>query len=142
MASAGALGRAGLPAPTRRKPAARRDEVACRRTCLTPRRGGVQTTRGPLRAQSPKSCPGRHARAGHGGAVEPLGSGPGAACGARRSPRTWRVIARLSPQACIDENFDMVRFLVENGADVDRQDNEGWTPLHAAASCGHLNIAE
>lgn len=45
-------------------------------------------------------------------------------------------------QACIDENFDMVKFLVENRADVNRQDNEGWTPLHAAASCGYLNIAE
>lgn len=46
------------------------------------------------------------------------------------------------PQACIDENFDMVRFLVEHGAAVGQQDNEGWTPLHAAASCGYLNIAE
>ena len=46
------------------------------------------------------------------------------------------------PQACIDENFDMVKFLVESGADVNQQDNEGWTPLHAAASCGYLNIAE
>uniref|UniRef100_G1QAI7 Protein phosphatase 1 regulatory subunit n=1 Tax=Myotis lucifugus TaxID=59463 RepID=G1QAI7_MYOLU len=45
-------------------------------------------------------------------------------------------------QACIDENFDMVKFLVENRADMNRQDNEGWTPLHAAASCGYLNIAE
>lgn len=45
-------------------------------------------------------------------------------------------------QACIDENFDMVKFLVENRADLNRQDNEGWTPLHAAASCGYLNIAE
>lgn len=48
----------------------------------------------------------------------------------------------FSLQACIDENFDMVKFLVENRADVNRQDNEGWTPLHAAASCGYLNIAE
>ncbi|NXD82666.1 MYPT2 phosphatase, partial [Halcyon senegalensis] len=45
-------------------------------------------------------------------------------------------------QACIDENLDMVKFLVENGADVNQQDNEGWTPLHAVASCGYLNIAE
>lgn len=30
----------------------------------------------------------------------------------------------------------MVEFLVEHGADIDRQDNEGWTPLHATASCG------
>ncbi|KAK1327923.1 hypothetical protein QTO34_012344 [Cnephaeus nilssonii] len=48
----------------------------------------------------------------------------------------------FSLQACIDENFDMVKFLVENRADVNQQDNEGWTPLHAAASCGYLNIAE
>uniref|UniRef100_A0A8B9VKF5 Protein phosphatase 1 regulatory subunit n=1 Tax=Anas zonorhyncha TaxID=75864 RepID=A0A8B9VKF5_9AVES len=44
--------------------------------------------------------------------------------------------------ACIDENLDMVKFLVENGANVNQQDNEGWTPLHAVASCGYLNIAE
>ncbi|KAG8518041.1 Protein phosphatase 1 regulatory subunit 12B, partial [Galemys pyrenaicus] len=44
--------------------------------------------------------------------------------------------------ACIDENLDMVKFLVENKANVNQQDNEGWTPLHAAASCGYLNIAE
>ncbi|KAB0377328.1 hypothetical protein FD755_011772, partial [Muntiacus reevesi] len=44
--------------------------------------------------------------------------------------------------ACIDENLDMVKFLVESGASVNQQDNEGWTPLHAAASCGYLNIAE
>lgn len=47
-----------------------------------------------------------------------------------------------SSKACIDENLDMVKFLVENGADVNQQDNEGWTPLHAVASCGYLNIAE
>ena len=31
--------------------------------------------------------------------------------------------------------------MVANGADVDRGDNEGWTPLHATASCGFLSIA-
>ncbi|KAL8179207.1 UNVERIFIED_CONTAM: hypothetical protein K2H54_061701 [Gekko kuhli] len=46
------------------------------------------------------------------------------------------------PPACIDENLDMVKFLVEYGANVNQQDNEGWTPLHAVASCGYLNIAE
>ena len=46
-----------------------------------------------------------------------------------------------SLQACIDDNLDMVEFLVANGADVDRGDNEGWTPLHATASCGFLSIA-
>uniref|UniRef100_A0A8B9ZDR0 Protein phosphatase 1 regulatory subunit n=1 Tax=Buteo japonicus TaxID=224669 RepID=A0A8B9ZDR0_9AVES len=52
------------------------------------------------------------------------------------------VLPPLLPQACIDENLDMVKFLVENGANVNQQDNEGWTPLHAVASCGYLNIAE
>lgn len=45
-------------------------------------------------------------------------------------------------QACIDDNIDMVNFLIENGADINACDNDGWTPLHATASCGHLAIAE
>ncbi|KPP72690.1 protein phosphatase 1 regulatory subunit 12A-like [Scleropages formosus] len=44
--------------------------------------------------------------------------------------------------ACIDDNLDMVIFLVEHGACVNQPDNEGWIPLHAAASCGYLDIAE
>lgn len=36
----------------------------------------------------------------------------------------------------------MVEFLVEHGADVNRGDNEGWTPLHATSSCGFLSIAK
>ncbi|VFV44289.1 protein phosphatase 1 regulatory subunit 12a [Lynx pardinus] len=45
-------------------------------------------------------------------------------------------------EACIDDNVDMVKFLVENGANINQPDNEGWIPLHAAASCGYLDIAE
>lgn len=45
-------------------------------------------------------------------------------------------------QACIDDNVDMVTFLVEHGANINQPDNEGWIPLHAAASCGYLDIAE
>ncbi|KAG7225656.1 hypothetical protein INR49_005063 [Caranx melampygus] len=44
--------------------------------------------------------------------------------------------------ACIDDNVDMVTFLVEHGASINQPDNEGWIPLHAAASCGYLDIAE
>ncbi|XDV25170.1 hypothetical protein PO909_029133 [Leuciscus waleckii] len=36
----------------------------------------------------------------------------------------------------------MVTFLVEHGACINQPDNEGWIPLHAAASCGYLDIAE
>uniref|UniRef100_A0A673URH8 Protein phosphatase 1 regulatory subunit 12C n=1 Tax=Suricata suricatta TaxID=37032 RepID=A0A673URH8_SURSU len=47
----------------------------------------------------------------------------------------------LCAQACIDENLEVVHFLVEQGATVNQADNEGWTPLHVAASCGYLDIA-
>lgn len=47
-----------------------------------------------------------------------------------------------SLQACIDDNLDMVEFLVEHGSDVNRGDNEGWTPLHATVSCGFVSIAK
>jgi ankyrin repeat protein len=43
-------------------------------------------------------------------------------------------------QCCIDDDFEMVQKLVKLGVRVDIQDNEGWTPLHAAASCGHDHI--
>lgn len=46
------------------------------------------------------------------------------------------------PQACIDDNPDMVTFLVAHGASINQPDNEGWIPLHAASSCGYLGIAE
>lgn len=38
--------------------------------------------------------------------------------------------------------MEVVEFLVENGADVNQADNEGWTPLHVAASCGYIEIAQ
>ncbi|XP_056397969.1 protein phosphatase 1 regulatory subunit 12C isoform X8 [Hyla sarda] len=45
-------------------------------------------------------------------------------------------------QACIDENLEVVEFLVNHNANVNQADNEGWTPLHVAASCGYMEIAE
>lgn len=43
-------------------------------------------------------------------------------------------------QCCIDNNADMLRLLLDYGANVNAQDSEKWTPLHAAATCGHLNL--
>uniref|UniRef100_A0A8C0HGX2 Protein phosphatase 1 regulatory subunit n=1 Tax=Chelonoidis abingdonii TaxID=106734 RepID=A0A8C0HGX2_CHEAB len=88
--------------------------------------------------------------------LEPVGAGgQGAVCPGRCSSGDAEEVKRLlargarintangrADSACIDENLDMVKFLVENGASVNQQDNEGWTPLHAVASCGYLNIAE
>ena len=45
-------------------------------------------------------------------------------------------------QACIDDNIEMVQFLLDHGADINCCDNEGWTPLHATSSCGHASIAK
>ncbi|KAG0410134.1 hypothetical protein HPB47_012744 [Ixodes persulcatus] len=44
-------------------------------------------------------------------------------------------------EACIDDNMAMVEFLVEHGCNPNLGDNEGWTPLHATASCGFVSVA-
>jgi len=43
-------------------------------------------------------------------------------------------------QCCIDGQADMMKLLLENGANVDSRDTELWTPLHAAATCGYLQL--
>uniref|UniRef100_A0A1I8JQP2 ANK_REP_REGION domain-containing protein n=1 Tax=Macrostomum lignano TaxID=282301 RepID=A0A1I8JQP2_9PLAT len=43
-------------------------------------------------------------------------------------------------QCCIDNSETMCRLLLEFNADVNARDTEQWTPLHAAATCGHLGI--
>uniref|UniRef100_A0A8C0ISV9 Protein phosphatase 1 regulatory subunit 16A n=1 Tax=Chelonoidis abingdonii TaxID=106734 RepID=A0A8C0ISV9_CHEAB len=43
---------------------------------------------------------------------------------------------------CIDNFGDVVALLLEAGADVNACDSELWTPLHAAATCGHLHLVE
>ncbi|XP_070796298.1 LOW QUALITY PROTEIN: protein phosphatase 1 regulatory subunit 16A [Pituophis catenifer annectens] len=45
-------------------------------------------------------------------------------------------------QCCIDDYGVMVELLLEAGADVNACDSELWTPLHAAATCGHLHLVE
>jgi protein phosphatase 1 regulatory subunit 16A len=34
----------------------------------------------------------------------------------------------------------MMKLLIEYGANVNAEDSEKWTPLHAAATCGHLHL--
>jgi len=43
-------------------------------------------------------------------------------------------------QCCIDDNEEMMKLLLEFGANVNAEDSEKWTPLHAAATCGHLHL--
>ncbi|UYV79819.1 PPP1R16B [Cordylochernes scorpioides] len=43
-------------------------------------------------------------------------------------------------QCCIDASEPILRVLLEFGANVNAQDSERWTPLHAAATCGHLKL--
>lgn len=43
-------------------------------------------------------------------------------------------------QCCIDNNEAMLLLLLEYGANINAEDSEKWTPLHAAATCGHLEL--
>ncbi|XP_035760357.1 protein phosphatase 1 regulatory inhibitor subunit 16B-like [Neolamprologus brichardi] len=45
-------------------------------------------------------------------------------------------------QCCIDNYEEMVKLLLDRGASVNAQDNELWTPLHAAATCGHAGLVK
>ncbi|XP_068171401.1 protein phosphatase 1 regulatory inhibitor subunit 16B [Antennarius striatus] len=45
-------------------------------------------------------------------------------------------------QCCIDNYEEMVKMLLDRGACVNAQDNELWTPLHAAATCGHAGLVK
>lgn len=40
-------------------------------------------------------------------------------------------------QAAIENSMKCASLLVQNKAAVDAKDNDWWTPLHAAAACGH-----
>ncbi|XP_050396765.1 protein phosphatase 1 regulatory subunit 16A [Patella vulgata] len=45
-------------------------------------------------------------------------------------------------QCCIDDSEQMLVLLLEYGANVNAQDSEQWTPLHAAATCGHAHLCK
>lgn len=43
-------------------------------------------------------------------------------------------------QCCIDDSEEMMKLLIDFGANVNAKDSEQWTPLHAAATCGHIHL--
>lgn len=47
---------------------------------------------------------------------------------------------RLLTLAAAHGHTDMVKALIDRGADVNAKDGTGWTPLHAAAYGGHPEI--
>lgn len=48
----------------------------------------------------------------------------------------------LSSQCCIDDFVEIVQCLLDAGACVNACDSELWTPLHAAATCGHTGLVQ
>ena len=42
--------------------------------------------------------------------------------------------------ACMNGNIEIVRALVTSGADVDKCDKQGWTPLHFACLFVHKTV--
>jgi ankyrin repeat protein len=41
-----------------------------------------------------------------------------------------------------EEYCKIVKFLLNHGSEINAQDKDGFTPLHSATRCGHLNIVE
>lgn len=76
---------------------------------------------------------------GWGGPADRLAEGLGGGDVAGGRGRGLR-LPRL--QSCIDDFREMVQQLLEAGATVNARDSESWTPLHAAATCGHLPLVE
>lgn len=45
-------------------------------------------------------------------------------------------------RASVKGHVDIVRLLINKGADIEATDGRGWTPLHIAAMKGHAQIVE
>lgn len=45
-------------------------------------------------------------------------------------------------QACLENSFEVIKLLLESGANINSLDEEEWTPLHAAVSMGYYDIVE
>lgn len=44
--------------------------------------------------------------------------------------------------AVVAGHYDVAKFLIEAGCDINVQDSDGWTPLHCAASCDNLPLVK
>lgn len=51
-------------------------------------------------------------------------------------------VSTLLNKACIDECEDIAELLVGYGADIDAEDRELWTPLHASAACENFAMVQ
>lgn len=58
------------------------------------------------------------------------------------TPSFLPLLSTVCMQCCIDNYEEMVKILLDRGASVNAQDNELWTPLHAAATCGHAGLVK
>ncbi len=48
----------------------------------------------------------------------------------------------LSPSLSVAGHLEVMRFLVSHGAEVCCKDNKSYSPLHAAASSGMINVVK
>lgn len=44
--------------------------------------------------------------------------------------------------AVVAGHYEVAKFLIEAGCDINTQDSDGWTPLHCAASCNNLPLVK
>ena len=52
------------------------------------------------------------------------------------------ICINLQFQCCIDDSEEMMKILIDYGGNPNATDTEKWTPLHAAATCGHLHLVK
>ena len=59
-----------------------------------------------------------------------------------RLHKLFIILTSSSRQCCIDDSEEMMKLLIEYGGNPNATDTEKWTPLHAAATCGHLHLVK